>query len=75
MQIFFFSFCCSHPLFPLLALLLEKCELATNTFDCLELDASLPTDFGVFLQGLRPDQPVMSDDTEVNELVTCYSAQ
>ena len=25
------SYCCSHPLFPLLALIFEKCELATCT--------------------------------------------
>ena len=59
-----------HPLFPLLALLLEKCELATQSIDCPVSD-SLNADLQVFVQQQgREKKSLLTDNIEANELVS-----
>ncbi|KAH9369093.1 hypothetical protein HPB48_016736 [Haemaphysalis longicornis] len=59
-----------HPLFPLLALLFEKCERATQSAEapCSE---SFSTDIQAFVQHQEQDRkPFFSDDPEVDGLVS-----
>lgn len=58
-----------HPLFPLLALLFEKCELATQSIDVPTSD-SFNADIQVFMQQQQQDKkPFLSDSQETNELI------
>jgi hypothetical protein len=60
-----------HPLFPLLALLFEKCELATQSTDCPSTE-SFNLDVQAFIQHQdREGKPFFSDNHEVNDLVRC----
>ena len=58
-----------HPLFPLLSLLLEKCEIATNSLDNLQLKHFNEEAKHFIFQKLRGLKEVISADPEVNELV------
>ena len=58
-----------HPLFPVLALLFEKCEMATQSIDGSGSE-SFNADIRVFVeQQKRDDKPLLSDNQEANELV------
>ena len=58
-----------HPLFPLLALLFEKCELATQSNEC-PTSESFNLDIQAFVQHQdRESKPFLSDNQEVNDLV------
>ncbi|EEC13638.1 homeobox protein Pknox1, putative, partial [Ixodes scapularis] len=60
---------CRHPLFPLLALLFEKCERATQSAEapCSE---SFSSDIQAFVQHQEQDRkPFFSDDPEVDGLM------
>ncbi len=68
-----------HPLFPLLALLFEKCEQATQGSECIT-SASFDVDIENFVhQQEREHKPFFSEDPELDNLVrkvrqhTCYS--
>lgn len=60
-----------HPLFPLLALLLEKCEEATRgEVDTRVVLSSLENDVRAFVQHERDgNKTLMTDDAEVDGLV------
>jgi hypothetical protein len=56
-------------LFPLLVLLLEKCEIATKSADS-QPSANLNEELKVFLQRMQREKPTLfSGDKETNELV------
>ncbi|XP_023322911.1 homeobox protein PKNOX2 isoform X2 [Eurytemora carolleeae] len=58
-----------HPLFPLLALLFEKCELATQSPDCPSSD-SFNQDIHTFISHhQRDNKPFFTQDEEVNDLM------
>ena len=58
-----------HPLFPLLALLFEKCELATQSSECPSTE-SFNLDIQAFVQHQdREGKPFFTDNHEVNDLV------
>lgn len=58
-----------HPLFPLLALLFEKCELATQSNECPTTE-SFNLDIQAFVQHQdREGKPFFTDNHEVNDLV------
>lgn len=58
-----------HPLFPLMALLFEKCERATQTPECPSAD-SFDVDIQAFVQHQEKDRkPFFSDDTELDGLM------
>lgn len=58
-----------HPLFPLLAFLFEECEKATNS---IEFSTKFRSDLQSFVQEqIRDKKPLMSDNHEANELVSC----
>ena len=64
------SLCSRHPLFPLLALLFEKCELATQSAECPSSD-SFNVDIQAFVQHQQQEKrPLLSDSEETNELVS-----
>lgn len=59
-----------HSLFPLLALLFERCEQATHAPDCAAL-TSLKSDIQLFVQHQQQrDGQFASDDPEVDSLVS-----
>ena len=59
-----------HPLFPLLALLLEKCELATRTADVCSAE-TFSADVQAFIQHQQRDRkPFLVDQPEVDQLVS-----
>ena len=59
-----------HPLFPVLALLFEKCEVATQSIECPSTE-SFNSDLQVFIQQQQRDKkPFLSDNPEANELVS-----
>lgn len=60
-----------HPLFPLLALMLEKCEEATRgEADTQTVLSSLENDVQVFIQHEKDGNKMLTtDDVEVDELV------
>lgn len=62
-----------HPLFPLLALLLEKCELATSTLNSQSISSTSSTfnaEVAAFVQHQQRDgKPFLSDDPEVDALM------
>lgn len=58
-----------HPLFPLLALLFEKCEVATQSTDCVASD-SFNLDIQAFVQHQERDRkPFLLNDPEVDGLM------
>jgi len=58
-----------HPLFPLLALLFEKCELATQSAECPSSEG-FNVDIQAFVQHQQQDKrPLLSDSEEANELM------
>ena len=60
---------CRHPLFPLLALLFEKCELATQSSECPSTE-SFNLDIQAFVQHQgREGKPFFTDNHDVNDLV------
>ena len=59
-----------HPLFPLLALLFEKCELATQSAECPSSD-SFNVDIQAFVQHQQQEKrPLLAESEEANELVS-----
>jgi hypothetical protein len=62
-----------HPLFPLLALLLEKCEIATSTLNAPNINSttsSFNSEIAAFIQHQQRDgKPFLSDDPEVDALM------
>lgn len=59
-----------HPLFPLLAMLLEKCELATQTNEC-PTSATFDNDIkNYIMQHNRDGKPFFTDDQELDNLVS-----
>lgn len=64
---FFYIF--RHPLFPLLTLLFEKCEQATQGSECIT-SASFDVDIENFVhQQEQEHKPFFSDDPELDNLV------
>jgi len=58
-----------HPLFPLLALLFEKCELATQSAECPSSEG-FNVDIQAFVQHQQQDKrPLLSESDEANELM------
>jgi hypothetical protein len=58
-----------HPLFPLVAMLFEKCEQATSTPDCPPAD-SFDVDIHAFVHQQEQDgKPFFSDDPDLDNLV------
>jgi len=58
-----------HPLFPLLALLFEKCELATQSPECPSSE-SFNVDIQTFVQHQQRDKkPFFTDNKEVDDLM------
>lgn len=58
-----------HPLFPLLALLFEKCEQATQGSECIT-SASFDVDIENFVHQQEQDhKPFFSEDPELDNLV------
>lgn len=58
-----------HPLFPLLALLFEKCELATQSAECPSSD-SFNVDIQAFVQHQQQEKrPLLAESEETNELM------
>ena len=63
-------FPCRHPLYPLLALLFEKCELATQSAECPTSD-SFNVDIQAFVQHQQQEKrPLLAESEETNELVS-----
>lgn len=61
-----------HPLFPLLAMLLEKCEVATQTSEC-PTSATFDNDIkNYIMQHNREGKPFFTDDQELDNLVSNY---
>lgn len=64
-----FPFLFRHPLFPLLTLLFEKCEQATQGSECIT-SASFDVDIENFVhQQEQEHKPFFSDDPELDNLV------
>ena len=62
-------FPCRHPLYPLLALLFEKCELATQSPDSANTD-SFNIDVQTFVQHQQRDKkPFFTGNKEVDDLM------
>lgn len=58
-----------HPLFPLLALLFEKCEQSTLSSDCIT-SASFDVDIENFVRSQEKEgKPFFSEDPELDNLV------
>ena len=63
----FFTF--RHPLFPVLALAFEKCEMATQSIQSPSSE-SLSKDIRSFVEKQQADEKqILSENAEVNELV------
>lgn len=63
---------CRHPLFPLLALLFEKCEQATQGSECIT-SASFDVDIENFVHQQEQDhKPFFSEDPELDNLVSAH---
>lgn len=63
---------CRHPLFPLLALLFEKCELSTLSSECIT-SASFDVDIENFVRSQEKDgKPFFSEDPELDNLVSLH---
>lgn len=66
---FFIILFCRHPLFPLLALLFERCELATQSPDPQSSDA-FNMDIQAFVQHQERDRkPFLANESEIDGLV------
>ncbi|XP_010788783.1 homeobox protein PKNOX1 [Notothenia coriiceps] len=62
-----------HPLFPLLALLFEKCEQSTLSSDCIT-SASFDVDIENFVRNQEKEgKPFFSEDPELDNLVRTLS--
>lgn len=62
-----------HPLFPLLALLFEKCEQSTLSSDCIT-SASFDVDIENFVRCQEKEgNPFFSEDPELDNLVSLAS--
>lgn len=62
----------SHPLFPLLALLFEKCEQSTLSSDCIT-SASFDVDIENFVRNQEKEgKPFFSEDPELDNLVRYF---
>lgn len=62
-----------HPLFPLLTLLFEKCEQATQGSECIT-SASFDVDIENFVhQQEQEHKPFFSDDPELDNLVMFWA--
>ena len=64
-----------HALFPLLALLFERCEQATRSPDCVSV-AGLKADIQLFVQHqqqLHDTKSSVNDNPEVDSLVRCWN--
>ena len=62
--------CFSHPLFPLLQLLFDKCETATNSAECPS-SASFDLDIKNFIHlHERDKKPFYTDNADVNDVVS-----
>ena len=60
----------SHPLFPLLSMLFEKCEMATKSID-LNASFNFNMESQKFVeQTLKEKSKIICEDNEVNELVS-----
>ncbi|GCC42458.1 hypothetical protein chiPu_0026850, partial [Chiloscyllium punctatum] len=60
-----------HPLFPLLALLFEKCEQSTQGSECIT-SASFDVDIENFVRKQEKEgKPFFSEDPEIDNLVGC----
>ncbi|XP_031568875.1 homeobox protein PKNOX2-like isoform X2 [Actinia tenebrosa] len=58
-----------HPLFPLLAMLLEKCEIATQTSEC-PTSVTFDNDIkNYIIQHNRDGKPFFTDDQELDNLI------
>lgn len=61
-----------HPLFPLLAMLLEKCEIATQTSEC-PTSVTFDNDIkNYIIQHNRDGKPFFTDDQELDSLVSYF---
>lgn len=70
-RVFFFA---RHPLFPLLALLFERCELATQSSDPQSSDA-FNLDIQAFVQHQERDRkPFLVNEPEIDGLVGVFPA-
>lgn len=58
-----------HPLFPLLAMLLEKCELATQTNECPTATTFDNDIKNYIMQHNRDGKPFFTEDQELDNLV------
>lgn len=57
-------------MFPVLALIFEKCEYATQSIECPSSE-SLNKDIQVFIHKQKQEKkPLLSDDSEANELAS-----
>lgn len=64
---------CRHPLFPLLALLFEKCEQSTLSSDCIT-SASFDVDIENFVRCQEKEgNPFFSEDPELDNLVSLWA--
>lgn len=60
---------CRHPLFPLLALLFEKCEQSTQSSDCVT-SASFDVDIENFVRNQEKEgKAFFSEDPDLDNLV------
>ena len=60
---------CRHPLFPLLALLFEKCEQSTQSSDCIT-SASFDVDIENFVRSQEKEgKAFFSEDPDLDNLV------
>ena len=68
-QTVFLLFWCRHPLFPLLALLFEKCEQSTQSSDCIT-SASFDVDIENFVRSQEKEgKAFFSEDPDLDNLV------
>jgi len=70
----YFNFCSRHPLFPLLALLFEKCEQSTQGSEGTT-SASFDVDIENFVRKQEKEgKPFFCEDPETDNLVciSCY---
>ena len=68
-QTVFLLLLCRHPLFPLLALLFEKCEQSTQSSDCIT-SASFDVDIENFVRSQEKEgKAFFSEDPDLDNLV------
>lgn len=67
-----YGYCFRHPLFPLLALLFERCEQATQSA-AISNSESFNMDIQAFVQHQERDRkPFLINDTEIDGLVSVF---